>query len=357
MFWIHGSLRGRVALFFLFLLIGGAAAAQQVDAPAAAGTGVEQAAPQAPGAQVGYIAGTVMDVYGDVVLGATVKLEDGNPADLRAMEPNENGLFQFSGLRPGVAYRVTVSGKGFVDWKSQEIVLKPGEFFTVSGIQLKLPDSSASVTVYADNAQIATEQVKVEEQQKILGFIPNYYVVYDSDKQNIVPMTAKLKFQMAWKTAMSPVSFGGAIVLGGVNMAANTPNYPQGMKGFGERVGATYADGFTDIMFGGAILPALLKQDPRYYVQGTGTTGSRLRHALMYPFFCKGDNGKMQVNYSTMGGDLISASMSNIYYPPSNRGAGLVFENFAVGTAERAFSTVLQEFVLRKLTPSAKKQN
>ncbi len=110
-------------------------------------------------------------------------------------------------------------------------------------------------------------------------------------------------------------------------------------------------------MFGGAILPVLLHQDPRYYYQGTGTTKSRLIHALSYPFFCKGDNGKMQPNYSTMGGDLISSSLSNLYYPTSNRGAGLVFSNFAIGTGERALSTVLQEFVLRRLTPSAKKQN
>ncbi len=65
-----------------------------------------------------------------------------------------------------------------------------------------------------------------------------------------------------------------------------------------------------------------------------------------------------------MGAELLDdgrrfdlCSLSNVYYPTSNRGAGLVFSNFAIGTGERALSTVLQEFVLRRLTPAAKRQN
>jgi hypothetical protein len=47
--------------------------------------------------------------------------------------------------------------------------------------------------------------------------------------------------------------------------------------------------------------------------------------------------------------------MSNLYYPQSNRGASLVYGGFLISTAEREVSTVVQEFVLRKLTPNAKK--
>jgi hypothetical protein len=100
----------------------------------------------------------------------------------------------------------------------------------------------------------------------------------------------------------------------------------------------------------------LLRQDPRYYYQGTGTTSSRLKHALAYSFACKGDDGHIQPNYSTIGGDLISSSLSELYYPKSNRGASLILDNFAIGTAEGALSSVLQEFVVRWFTPSAKRQ-
>ncbi len=101
-------------------------------------------------------------------------------------------------------------------------------------------------------------------------------------------------------------------------------------------------------MIGGAILPSLLHQDPRYYYQGTGTTKSRMRHAMIHPFVCKGDNGKWQPNYSSLGGDLASAAISNAYYPQSNRGAGLMLTNFGISTAERIASSLAQEFVIRR---------
>ncbi len=106
-------------------------------------------------------------------------------------------------------------------------------------------------------------------------------------------------------------------------------------------------------MIGGAILPSLLHQDPRYFYQGTSTNESRTLHALSYPFVCKGDNGRWQPNYSSMGGVLASSAISNAYYPKSNRGVGLVFENFAIGSAARIADAVLKEFVLRKFTHNA----
>jgi len=139
-----------------------------------------------------------------------------------------------------------------------------------------------------------------------------------------------------------------------MNQAGNTPDYRQGWKGYGERFGAAYADGFSDIMLGGAILPSLLHQDPRYYYQGTGTDKSRALHALSSPFVCRGDNGRRQFNYSSIGGDLGSAALSNLYYPPSNRSTGLVFENLALTTGERMLSSLVQEFVLHRLTPKTK---
>ena len=162
---------------------------------------------------------------------------------------------------------------------------------------------------------------------------------------------------MALRVAIDPVSFVGAAALAGMDQGGHELNYPMGAKGFGERLGASYADGFTDVMFGGAILPSLLHQDPRYFYQGTGTVKSRLRHALANPFICRGDNGKLQPNYSSLGGDLISSSISNLYYPPSNRGASLVFGNLLLSTGEREVSSVVQEFVLRRFTPSAKDRN
>lgn len=306
-------------------------------------------------AETGFISGTVTDVYGDVVPGAAVIVEGADPSDKQSKVADDNGFFNFAGLKSGVVYHVTIGSKGFDNWVSQPITLAVGQYFDLTGIKLKLTDAVASVTVTSSVEQIAVQQVHIAEQQRVLGFIPNFYVVYDS--QNAVPLTTKLKFQMAYKVSVDPITIVGAFFLGGINQAADTPDYVQGAKGYAQRVGTVYADGLTDIMFGGAILPSLLHQDPRYFYQGTGTIKSRMLHAMSNPFICKGDNGKWQPNYSSVGGDLISASISNAYYPSSNRGFGLTLENVAISTAERTVSSLFQEFVLRKLTPSANRQN
>jgi hypothetical protein len=51
-----------------------------------------------------------------------------------------------------------------------------------------------------------------------------------------------------------------------------------------------------------------------------------------------------------MGGNLASSALANLYYPSSNRGVGLVFGNFAIGTAERIGASLAQEFIVGRFT-------
>jgi hypothetical protein len=105
-------------------------------------------------------------------------------------------------------------------------------------------------------------------------------------------------------------------------------------------------------MIGGAIFPSLLKQDPRYFYKGTGTTRSRIFYAIATTVVCKGDNGHWQPNYSGIIGGLAAGGISNLYYPASNRnGVSLTFENALTGIAGGAVQNLLQEFVVRRLTP------
>jgi hypothetical protein len=302
--------------------------------------------------ETGSMSGTVSDAYGDVIPGAMVTLDGPVPEDHRQVVANDTGGFAFDALRGNASYRVTISAKGFVTWTSAEVILAPGQYVLIKGAELKIEGEQTSVTVYSSTAQIAVEQVHIEEQQRVLGIIPNFYVVYDS--KNAVPLTTKLKFKLAMRVSVDPVTITGMTSMASIKQAADTPDYVQGAKGYGQRMGAETADGFSDILIGGAILPSLLHQDPRYFYQGTGTTKSRFRHALFSPFICRGDNGRSQPNYSSLGGDLASSALSNAYYPQSNRGAGLVFGNFAIGTVERMASGFAQEFILRKLTSAAK---
>lgn len=170
-------------------------------------------------------------------------------------------------------------------------------------------------------------------------------------------MNARLKFSLALKAATDPITFLGAGAIAAVDQAADTPDYVQGAKGFGQRYGASYVNGFTDIMIGGAILPSILHQGPRYFYRGTGTKRSRIFHALINPLVCRGDNGKPEPNYSALGGYFAFGAISTGYHPPSNRGIGLVLTNAGLDVAADMTKSLLQEFVLRKFTPAARGEN
>jgi Carboxypeptidase regulatory-like domain len=325
---------GGLLCAFILSIVPIAAPAQQTDAPQP---------------QRGSIRGTVTDVDDAAIPGATLTVDGPAGSEHRTLTSNETGSFEVNDLSPAVAYKLTVSAKGFADFTSPAIVLTPGETLDMTDIKLKI--SVVETTVAALTVeQLATQQVKAEEKQRVFGIVPNYFVVYD---KNAVPMTAKLKYELAFKAATDIVSIAGDVFFAGVEQAADTPNYQQGAEGFGQRFGAAFADSFSNIMIGGAVLPSLLHQDPRYYYQGTGTGKSRAIHAMSFAIICKGDNGRSQFNYSGIGGNLIAGALTNLYYPSSNRGPGLVFSNTLINAGGRLANGLVQEFILRKYTSNA----
>ncbi len=199
--------------------------------------------------------------------------------------------------------------------------------------------------------EVAAQQLKAEEQQRVLGFIPNIYVVYDPHPE---PLTTRMKFHMAYKDLTHPVFFVRTAAWAGVQQAGGLRNYPQNLEGYGKRLGTGFADGATEGLFGNAILPSLLHQDPRYFYQGSGTKKSRAGHAILAAFMCKGDNGNWQPNYSTWGGSLISSSISLAYYPSADRNARHVFGNFGIGMGLHVAGGLAQEFILGKFTSRGK---
>ncbi len=300
----------------------------------------------APEPQPGTIVGTVVDGTGGVVPGATVLLQGQRPADERRAVTPDTGFFRLDSVKPATPYHVTVSAAGFAQWTSDNIILKPGQYFILTGIDLHIASVQTTVNV-VPKEEVAAEQLKSEERQRIVGVIPNFYVAYD---QNAAPLTAKMKFHLATKFLTDPVTTAGFTLNAAMYQMGGYPSYQQGAKGFGQRLGASFAGGYTNIMVGDAILPSLLHQDPRYFYQGTGSTKSRLLHALSNPFVIRGDDGRREINFSNIGGDLASGAIANAYYPDKDRGANLVLSSALIGVGGRAANAVIQEFVLRKFT-------
>lgn len=188
----------------------------------------------------------------------------------------------------------------------------------------------------------AAEQVRQQEKQRIAGVVPNFNVSYNADA---APLSRKQKLQIALRTATDPVAFGIAAFDAGFSQAENDfPGYGQGAQGYAKRFGASYADNFDGTLLGNAIFPILLKQDPRYFRRGTGSFTSRLLYSVSTTVWCKNDNGKWGPNFSNLLGNLAAGGISNLYYPASDRGAGLTFERGFTVTAYGAFGGIFNEF-------------
>jgi hypothetical protein len=333
---------------------------QQTPAPTAQQTPEQtpkpQRAPDAAGAQLpnqqlpGTISGTVVDQSGAVVararVGLTREVSSPNQSPSQEALSGDDGQYSFANIVPG-PFHLTVTAAGFATQTTSGI-LTSGEIHTVPQIALAVATDINEVQVSLSRVEVAQAQLKDEEKQRVLGIIPNFYVTYDPHP---VSLTSKQKFELAWKTTVDPVTFAITGGVAGVQQANNTfSGYGQGAQGYGKRYGAAYADLAAGTFIGSAILPSLLKQDPRYFYKGTGSTRSRILYAIANSVICKGDNGRWQTNYSNILGNLAAGGVSNLYYPAQDRGAALTFENGLIGIGATAAANLVEEFLMRKLT-------
>ncbi|MGA8346121.1 MAG: carboxypeptidase-like regulatory domain-containing protein [Candidatus Sulfotelmatobacter sp.] len=304
----------------------------------------------AAGTKAGTILGTVVDTTDDPIPAANVILQGPDGDRLTAVTKDDGG-FAFDQAPAGVAYQMTVTAEGFADWNSS-IAVEPGENKTLPTIKLRILAVQRAVTVSYSSKEVATQQLKAEEQQRVLRVIPNIYVVYEPHPE---PLTTSMKFHLAYKSLTNPFFFGRTAAWAGVAQARNDPSeWHQGAKGYSKRIGAGFADAVTGSLITNAILPSLLHQDPRYFYQGTGTKKSRAFHAMLAPVVCKGDNGAWQPNYSQWGGSLIGYSISTAYYPASSRTAAHVFQTFGMDMGLHVVGSLAQEFILGKFTSRGK---
>jgi hypothetical protein len=301
--------------------------------------------PASPSAKPGSVLGTVLDQSGAVSVGTKVRLTPEDKSAYREVISGANGQFSFSNVPPG-HFQLSVSSTGFEN-EIYSADLAAGQTLLAPPIVLSIATVVTQVKVTIDPVEVATEEVKEQEHQRVLGFIPNFYVSYRPDA---APLTTKLKFQLAWKSSTDIVTIAGVGFLAGLQQAGDQyPEYGQGAQGYAKRFGAGYGDAFASTFLSGAIFPTLFKQDPRYFYRGTGSTKKRLVYAISNSVWCKGDNGRWQVNYSNIAGSVAGAALESTYYPSENQGLDIL-SNSLIRMGESSLAGIIQEFVLRKLT-------
>ncbi len=293
------------------------------------------------------ISGTVTDSRGTAFPNARVTLTGTGVDGKRVVISDSSGRFIFSDLLPGT-FRLTITGGGFQSFDTGEIALASGEIREVPAIILPVVATRTNITVTATPEQVAQAQVQLAEKQRVLGVIPNFYSSYIWDA---APLTPKLKFNLAIRSAIDPVAFLMAGGVAGIEQAHNTfPGYGTGPEGYAKRYGAAYADHVIGGMVGRAILPSLFHQDPRYFYKGKGSIRSRALYALESTVITRGDNGRSEPNYSHLLGTFAAAGISNLYRSPGDRSASLTLRNGLIITGADAIGNLVREFVLRNLT-------
>jgi hypothetical protein len=303
---------------------------------------------------IGSIDGTVLDTTGAPVSGAEVKLTRLTATPALETPTAQDGHFSFTNVAPG-PFELSIALAGFKT-KTVSGNLPAKEGYLTPVIKLDVAAVVTDVSVRLTTEEIAEEQIKVQEQQRLLAVIPNFYTSYVADA---VPMSTKQKFGLAWKAAIDPTSFAIAGIIAGGEQASNSfPGYGQGAAGYANRFGAAYGDFFIGTYISNAILPSLLKQDPRYFYKGTGTIKSRILWAMARSVMARGDNGHWQPDYSGILGSLAGGAISNLYYPEGSRhGFSTTLNNTLIGIATGAGVNILQEFVFRKITPKKPKSD
>jgi hypothetical protein len=206
------------------------------------------------------------------------------------------------------------------------------------------PQSSAQPTNSQETQHDkAAEQIKEQEQQRVVGIVPAFNTSYRWDAAS---MTAGQKMGLALRSMTDPFQFGAAFLVAGYHEAMDDDTgFGWGWAGFGKRSGAAYLDAFDGDIIGNGILPILFHQDPRYFRMGHGTFSHRMLYALATNVIARHDNtGKWEPNYSNVGGNIIAGAISNLYYPSQNSGWGQTISNGMVVTAEGGVGSIFQEF-------------
>ncbi len=213
---------------------------------------------------------------------------------------------------------------------------------------LQVAATSSSVDVTLPPHELATQQMKTEEKQRLLGVFPDFLVSY---APNPAPLTMAQKFHIGWKMIIDPVSLVGTGISAGIDEARNShPEFGQGTEGYAKRFGAQYANQVSHVFIGHVIIHSIFHQDPRYFYKGTGSFRSRALYAIGTAFAAKSDKGKWQFDYSDVLGGMASHELSTLYYPTTSRPVRRAVDEVLLGFAGRAESNLFHEFILRYVT-------
>jgi hypothetical protein len=211
-----------------------------------------------------------------------------------------------------------------------------------SSAQPSPAQASGSQTPPPPHEKTAEEILREEEHQRALGVVPMFGM---TSYHNAPPLTSKQKFQLMAKATLDPFTWVAVGLQAGISQAQNSfEDYGQGAQGFGKYYGAGLADNFDSNFFSNFFYPVLLKEDPRYFRLGEGSVKHRMVYSLEQEFVAHTDKGGRSFNWSNSLGAVTAGSISNAYYPESDRGFGLTMSRSAISLLYGSAGGLFLEF-------------
>ncbi len=178
---------------------------------------------------------------------------------------------------------------------------------------------------------------------RLFWTLPNFLTVENADHSR--PLTRREKYDVVFRTTFDYVEFAWYGVLSAINQAENDePTEGRGLSGYAKRFGTAFADGSIDNFMVGAVFPAMLKQDPRYFQLGEGSAWHRMSYAVSRLAVTRGDSGHSQVNLSELLGTAATAGLANAYRPSVDRNMKTVASVWLSQIAYDGLSLTLKEF-------------
>ena len=199
--------------------------------------------------------------------------------------------------------------------------------------------SDPQATPQATSSQSQSSQ---NDQERVFGVIPQFSV---TNQANLAPLTSGQKFHLFLRSAFDPFTFFSSGFQAGLSQATDEfSGYGQGAAGYGKRYAATFADQLSSGFFANYFYASLFKQDPRYFRIGQGTIKHRMFKAVEQEFVVRKDSGGRGFAWENICGAFTSGTLSNAYYPATDRGVGLTVSRSVIAILYGSAGGIFSEF-------------
>ena len=166
-----------------------------------------------------------------------------------------------------------------------------------------------------------------------------------STDEKLPPQTVKDKFIEATQDSFDYSSIILPGVIAAYSMATDAyPEFHQGAAGYARYYWHAAVDQTSENYMVEFVVPALTREDTRYYTLGRGGFMKRTGYALSRAYVTRTDDGNETFNLSEVLGAGASAGLSSLYYPTRERSFSNVASEWGLDVGIDSASFLVREF-------------